>query len=108
MSNFFVALITPIILAQSSSAIYFLFGSVLALGIGVSVIYMPETKGRDLESMSEAFGMHNANDLPIFLWAKQLVSHVRSLIGVGGSQRRQNRTRNDEAIEMEPRGGTSR
>lgn len=55
VSNFFVALITPVLLARSSCAAYFLFGGCTALTIVVCGFYMPETKGRSLEEVERCF-----------------------------------------------------
>ena len=82
VANFFVAFITPILLAQSSSAIYFLFGGVLALGIGVSTIYMPETRGRDLETIGEAFGAQSARDMPFLSSIKRLSGRTAKSLGL--------------------------
>lgn len=56
LTNWLVALTTPILLDKSAYGAYFLFGS-LALGtLAVLYLYMPETQGRSLESIQEAFG----------------------------------------------------
>jgi hypothetical protein len=50
-----VAILAPILLDASSFAAYFLFGG-LALGtVVVLAAYMPETRGRSLEDIQEAF-----------------------------------------------------
>ncbi|KAI1765401.1 putative MFS sugar transporter [Hypoxylon sp. FL1150] len=54
-TNFVVAIVTPILLEASAFGAYFLFGG-LALGtVAVLYAYMPETRGRSLESIQEAF-----------------------------------------------------
>ncbi|KAI1361278.1 general substrate transporter [Xylaria arbuscula] len=53
--NFFVALISPILLDKSSSAAYFLFGGSTALATVVSFLYMVETKGKSLDEIERAF-----------------------------------------------------
>ena len=53
--NFFVALISPILLDKSSSAAYFLFGGSTLLATAVSFFYMVETKGRSLNEIEQAF-----------------------------------------------------
>ena len=103
MSNFFVAFITPVLLAKSSSAIYFLFGTVLALGIGVSTIYMPETRGRDLETIGEAFGMHSARDMPVVLGLKRLVSRATRVFGLARSHSSQIDPSFNQGTELQPR-----
>ncbi|KAI4868005.1 putative MFS sugar transporter [Hypoxylon rubiginosum] len=54
-TNFVVAIVTPILLEASAFGAYFLFGG-LSLGtVAVLAAYMPETRGRSLESIQEAF-----------------------------------------------------
>ncbi|KAJ2991739.1 hypothetical protein NUW58_g2408 [Xylaria curta] len=54
-TNWLVAILAPILLDASSFAAYFLFGS-LSLGtVAVLATYMPETRGRTLEDIQEAF-----------------------------------------------------
>ncbi|OBT46760.1 hypothetical protein VE00_02599 [Pseudogymnoascus sp. WSF 3629] len=58
ITNFGVAFVTPVLLARSSSAVYFLFGGASTLTLVVCVLFMPETKGRSLEGIGEAFRTH--------------------------------------------------
>ncbi|KAI0401973.1 general substrate transporter [Xylaria palmicola] len=58
--NFFVALISPILLDKSASAAYFLFGGSTALATVVSFFYMIETKGRSLDDIDRAFRKRTA------------------------------------------------
>ena len=44
---------TPILLAKSNSGVYFLFGSITLATVLVMATYMPETKGRPLESIHQ-------------------------------------------------------
>jgi len=54
-TNWLVAMVTPILLDKSAFGAYFLFGF-LALGtVAVLAAYMPETRGRSLESIQDAF-----------------------------------------------------
>jgi MFS family permease len=54
-TNFLVAILTPILLDKSAYGAYFLFGF-LALGtVMVLAAYMPETRGRSLEDIQQAF-----------------------------------------------------
>lgn len=57
--NFLVALTTPIFLAHSSFGVYFLFGGASFLAVLVCAVFMPETKGKTLEAIEEAFHHHN-------------------------------------------------
>ncbi|KAI0858033.1 general substrate transporter [Xylaria cubensis] len=54
-TNFLVAILAPILLEASSSAAYFLFGGLALSTVAVLVAYMPETRGRTLEDIQEAF-----------------------------------------------------
>jgi MFS family permease len=55
LTNWLVAIITPLLLAKSAYGAYFLFGF-LALGtVAVLATCMPETRGRSLENIQEAF-----------------------------------------------------
>ena len=53
--NFFVALTTPILLAKSSFGAYFLFGGCSLVTAIVCALCMPETKGKSLDEIEEAF-----------------------------------------------------
>lgn len=54
-TNFLVALTTPILLAKSSYGVYFLFGGCTVLTAIVCAVFMPETRGKSLEEVEEAF-----------------------------------------------------
>ncbi|KAF2638391.1 putative MFS sugar transporter [Massarina eburnea CBS 473.64] len=55
ITNFLVALTTPILLDRSAFGAYFLFGGCTLLTAVVCFIWMPETKGKALDEISEAF-----------------------------------------------------
>ncbi|CAG8112611.1 unnamed protein product [Penicillium olsonii] len=55
VSNFLVALTTPVLLAKSSYGAYFLWGGCCVVTVIVSLIYMHETKGRSFAQIEEAF-----------------------------------------------------
>ena len=55
LSNFLVALITPTLLANTSYGAYFLFGGCMFLTALVCVVFMPETRGRSLDEIDQAF-----------------------------------------------------
>lgn len=55
VANFLVALTTPILLARSSFAAYFLFGGCALLTAIVCAAFMPETKGKSLDEIDEVF-----------------------------------------------------
>jgi hypothetical protein len=54
-TNWLVAILAPILLDASSSAAYFLFGGLALATVVVLAAYMPETRGRTLEDIQEAF-----------------------------------------------------
>lgn len=81
LTNFFVAFITPVLLAKSSYALYVLFSGCVALTIGVSIVYMPETKGKDLEAVREAFINHKTSNSVSWKTARRSVLGARTRIG---------------------------
>lgn len=54
-TKFLVALTTPILLSTSSFGAYFLFGGCALLTAFICAVFMPETKGRSLDEIEEAF-----------------------------------------------------
>lgn len=55
LTNFLVALTTPILLSKSSFGAYFLFGGCSLITALICMVFMPETKGRSLDEIEEAF-----------------------------------------------------
>ncbi|KAL9107076.1 MAG: hypothetical protein Q9187_008476, partial [Circinaria calcarea] len=55
MTNFLVALATPILLAKSSFGVYFLFGGCTLVTAAVCAVFMPETMGKSLDEIEDAF-----------------------------------------------------
>lgn len=55
ISNFIVALTTPILLAHSSYGAYIFFGACNALTVLVCLFFMPETRGKTLEDIDASF-----------------------------------------------------
>ncbi|KAI9877728.1 MAG: hypothetical protein M1830_003004 [Pleopsidium flavum] len=103
ITNFFVAFITPVLLSRSSSGIYFLFGGALILTIAVSAVYMPETKGRDLEAIGETFGLHRAMDMPVIRGLRSLGSRIKKMVGVGSEPKGYFPEGENQGIELERR-----
>ncbi|MCJ1396068.1 hypothetical protein MMC18_008956 [Xylographa bjoerkii] len=54
-SNFVVALVTPMLLAKTSYGAYFLFGGCTFITALVCALFMPETRGKSLDEIEEAF-----------------------------------------------------
>ncbi|AEO70695.1 uncharacterized protein THITE_2122379 [Thermothielavioides terrestris NRRL 8126] len=55
LSNFLVALVTPTLLARTSYGAYFLFGSCSVVTALVCWAFMPETRGKSLDEIEQAF-----------------------------------------------------
>lgn len=55
VTNFVVALTTPVLLSRSNSGAYFLWAGCLLLTAVVCFIFMPETRGRSLDEIEKAF-----------------------------------------------------
>ncbi|OTA53908.1 general substrate transporter [Hypoxylon sp. EC38] len=55
LSNFLVALVTPSLLASTSYGAYFLFGGCTLLTAAVCFVFMPETRGLNLDEINAAF-----------------------------------------------------
>ena len=102
-TNFFVAFITPVLLAKSNSGIYFLFSGALIFTLSIIVVYMPETRGRDLENMGEAFGMLRAAETPVIRALKQFGSWIGRKTGVWENIG-EGRNESDSGTELEARG----
>jgi len=82
ITNFFVAFITPVLLAHSSSGVYFLFAGCSILTVGVCFIYMQETRGHSLEMINDSFGHHYLiKDSALVQVPRKLASLIRRAIG---------------------------
>jgi hypothetical protein len=86
-TNWLVAILTPILLARSAFAAYFLFGF-LALGTVVVLFStMPETRRRSLEDIQEAFNkpvlkswVHHLRQLTSRIYGRSSLSSMNSSI----------------------------
>ncbi|MCJ1351909.1 MAG: hypothetical protein MMC33_001893 [Icmadophila ericetorum] len=76
VTNFFVAFITPVLLARSSSGIYFLFFGASIITVIICAIYMPETQGDSLEAINEDFREHEAKDAALVRVPRSLFSRI--------------------------------
>nr|POE93183.1 hexose transporter 2 [Quercus suber] len=63
LTNFLVALVTPTLLANTSYGAYFLFGSCTLVTALVCWLFMPETRGRTLTEIQDAFGVSSMSRL---------------------------------------------
>lgn len=61
--NWIVAFTTPMFLARSSSGPYFLWGGSTFFAVLIFIFFMPETKGRSLESVDQAFETSPLQDM---------------------------------------------
>jgi hypothetical protein len=75
--NWLVALATPIFLAQSSFGPYFLFGSLSLATVIVLTVFMPETRGKSLESIQEVFHRPAMNSWATTLRERKASKKVR-------------------------------
>ena len=50
--------------------------------VAVCIIYMPETKGRDLEAIGETFGLFKVGELPIVRGLRRLASWAGKKVGI--------------------------
>ncbi|KAK3065373.1 hypothetical protein LTS18_011896 [Coniosporium uncinatum] len=75
-TNWLVAMITPVFLAESAYGAYFLFGGFSLTTLAVLYVYMPETCGRSLESIQEAFNR------PV---TRSLKHHLRRLFSLSST-----------------------
>ena len=102
-TNFFVAFITPVLLERSSSGAYFLFGGATILTVGVCAAFMPETRGRELETIGHAVGLHGSADVALARALRGLKSGVRRVARVGGGRWRHVPDAEVRGIELEMR-----
>ncbi|KAB8664843.1 hypothetical protein FH972_026267 [Carpinus fangiana] len=58
IANFIVALVTPVLLSKSSYGAYFMFGGCALLTAAVCTVFMPETRGKALDTIAESFDSH--------------------------------------------------
>lgn len=63
LANFLVALVTPTLLATTSYGAYFLFGGCATVTALVCWAYMPETRGKSLDEIEQAFHESKGNGL---------------------------------------------
>ncbi|PHH91785.1 hypothetical protein CDD83_10281 [Cordyceps sp. RAO-2017] len=63
LTNFVVALVTPTLLAKTSYGVYFLFGGCTLATAVACGFFMPETRGRTLAEIQEAFHRTRASGL---------------------------------------------
>ena len=101
-TNFLVALITPVLLASSAYGAYFLFGGLVMASVVVFALYMPETRGRSLESIQGEFRRPSVRSQlssllqPLGLRRRAIPTPSAGGIGDGSVS-------SDEPIEMELR-----
>jgi len=71
LSNFLVALVTPTLLAKTAYGAYFLFGGCAFLTALVCIAFMPETRGRSLDEIEQAFHRSRVGGLKGFVGSLQ-------------------------------------
>lgn len=73
----------------------------MMITVGVSTMYMPETKGRDLETIGESFATHSASEMPLIIGFKRLVSRFAKVAGIDHEVRRSESGSNEQHIALE-------
>lgn len=94
------------LLSRTSSGLYILFGGATILTVAVSAVYMPETRGRDLEAIGETFGLHRATDMPVIRGLRALGSRIRRMIGIALGRTGADSQADNQGIELEVRPGS--
>ncbi|KAI9788308.1 MAG: hypothetical protein M1816_006994 [Peltula sp. TS41687] len=74
VANFLVALTTPILLERSSFGAYFLFGGCTLLTAILCAMFMPETKGKSLDEIEDAFRGRSSG-------SRSLATAIRKVLG---------------------------
>ncbi|KAK2868014.1 hypothetical protein FQN49_003242 [Arthroderma sp. PD_2] len=78
VTNFLVALVTPTLLANTGYGAYFLFGSCTFATVVVCWFFMPETRGRTLDEIQQAFhGSHGTHVSGLWDSARALKLRIR-------------------------------
>ncbi|KAI1869927.1 uncharacterized protein JN550_005517 [Neoarthrinium moseri] len=67
LTNWLVAILTPVLLDKSAYGAYFLFGGLALVTVAVLAAYMPETRGRSLEEIQDAFHHPGLKSLTTYL-----------------------------------------
>ncbi|KAK3376797.1 major facilitator superfamily domain-containing protein [Lasiosphaeria ovina] len=76
VTNFLVALVTPLLLAKTSYGAYFLFSSCTFLTVVVCWLFMPETRGKSLDEIEQAFQSSRVIGGP-----RKLAESMRKMLG---------------------------
>ncbi|RYP73695.1 hypothetical protein DL769_004166 [Monosporascus sp. CRB-8-3] len=102
-TNWLLALITPILLDASAFGMYFIFGGLALCTTGVLAAHMPETRGRSLENIQEAF--HRPAISSVARYLRPLIPSLRHRVVNNSANReiemeRQNQTGPAEAISI--------
>lgn len=91
------------VLSRTSSGLYFLFGGATILTVAVSAVFMPETRGRDLEAIGETFGLHQAMDMSIISGLRALGNRLKRMIGITRGRPGNAPQAENQGIELEVR-----
>ena len=75
----------------------------MLLTVAVGALLMPETKGRDLETIGDAFGLAKVDDMPVVRGLRSLASRAIRVGKRGIGWRRHDSDVNAPGIELESR-----
>ncbi|CAH0054751.1 unnamed protein product, partial [Clonostachys solani] len=101
LTNWVVALITPVLLNASAFGAYFLFSGLALFTVGVLVIHMPETRGRSLEDIQASFS-RPAQGLLSNLFRRQARAHQGAATVANDSVPALAGENQQEEIELQP------
>lgn len=76
----------------------------MILTVAVSMVYMPETRGRDLEAIGVAFRLQRTGDMPVVRRLRALGSRMRTLVGGGNRPWGRLSATGSQELELETRG----
>jgi hypothetical protein len=102
ITNFFVAFTMLVLLSWSSSGICFLFIGVCIINVDVRTVFLPETRGRDLDTIRKAVSLHEVTDISVQRMLKELTT---CMLGpspsVAGPQYRALQPTEGEEVELQ-------
>jgi len=86
--NFVVAFTAPYFLSKTASGPYFLYGALTLVGVVVLTVYMPETKGLELERIADVFGVAEEREMTTLATGRETPTEVAERRRRGVSDRR--------------------
>lgn len=72
LTDFFIALVTPVLITKTVYGAYFLFAASLLLTVVVCCVFMPETRKKSLDEIDEGFQKSPIRGLKDFIPGRRL------------------------------------